>query len=52
MAIVRPGKEDETALVTALDAGAAGIMIPHTESAEEVKRFMHSQPFHPSLYVQ
>jgi 4-hydroxy-2-oxoheptanedioate aldolase len=33
-------KHDEISLTTALDAGAAGIIIPHTESAEEVKNFI------------
>jgi 4-hydroxy-2-oxoheptanedioate aldolase len=32
-------KHDEVSLTTALDAGAAGIVIPHCESAEEVEHF-------------
>lgn len=40
MALVRVPKEDEWALTTALDAGAAGIIIPHSESKEEVEEFM------------
>lgn len=40
MALVRVPKEDEWALTTALDAGAAGIIIPHSESKEEVQEFM------------
>ena len=40
MVIVRIPKNDEVALTTALDAGAAGIVIPHCESAEEVKKFI------------
>lgn len=40
MAIVRVPKEDEISLTTALDAGAAGIIIPHCESKEEVEEFM------------
>ncbi|KAL7957187.1 Pyruvate/Phosphoenolpyruvate kinase-like domain-containing protein [Trichoderma compactum] len=39
MAIVRVPKEDEISLTTALDAGAAGIIIPHCESKEEVEEF-------------
>ncbi|KAF5003960.1 hypothetical protein FDECE_9523 [Fusarium decemcellulare] len=38
MAIVRVPKHDEVSLTTALDAGAAGIIIPCCESAEEVKK--------------
>lgn len=30
-------KNDELSLSTALDAGASGIVIPHVESAQEVK---------------
>lgn len=40
MALVRVPKEDEWVLTTALDAGAAGIIIPHSESKEEVEEFM------------
>ncbi|PSN69734.1 Macrophomate synthase [Corynespora cassiicola Philippines] len=40
MTIVRVPKHDEVSLVTALDAGAAGIIIPHVESAQEVKDFI------------
>jgi 4-hydroxy-2-oxoheptanedioate aldolase len=40
MVIVRVPKHDELSLTTALDAGAAGIIIPHCESAEDVKRFI------------
>jgi 4-hydroxy-2-oxoheptanedioate aldolase len=39
LVIVRVPKHDEVSLTTALDAGAAGIIIPHVESAEEVERF-------------
>lgn len=39
MVIVRVPKHDEISLSTALDAGAAGIIIPHCESVEEVERF-------------
>ncbi len=41
MAIVRPGKTNEDSLTTALDAGASGIVIPHCESAQEVKDMLH-----------
>ncbi|KAI1839848.1 hypothetical protein JX265_009926 [Neoarthrinium moseri] len=37
MVVVRVPKHDEVSLSTALDAGAAGIVIPHCESAQEVK---------------
>jgi 4-hydroxy-2-oxoheptanedioate aldolase len=37
MVVVRVPKHDETALSTALDAGAAGIIIPHCESAQEIR---------------
>lgn len=37
LVVVRIPKNDELSLTTALDAGAAGIIIPHVESAQEVK---------------
>jgi hypothetical protein len=37
LVVVRVPKHDEISLTTALDAGAAGIVIPHTESAQEVR---------------
>ncbi|KAK3938309.1 Pyruvate/Phosphoenolpyruvate kinase-like domain-containing protein [Diplogelasinospora grovesii] len=37
LVIVRVPKHDEISLTTALDAGASGIVIPHTESAQDVK---------------
>lgn len=37
LVIVRVPKNDELSLTTALDAGASGIIIPHVESAQEVK---------------
>ncbi|KAK2623714.1 hypothetical protein QTJ16_006895 [Diplocarpon rosae] len=40
MVIVRFPKKDVTILSTALDAGAAGIVIPHCESAHEVKALL------------
>ncbi|KAL5118057.1 hypothetical protein ACEQ8H_004044 [Pleosporales sp. CAS-2024a] len=39
MVAVRVSKHDEVSLTTALDAGAAAIVIPHTESAAEVEAF-------------
>jgi 4-hydroxy-2-oxoheptanedioate aldolase len=39
LVIVRVPKHDEISLTTALDAGAAGIVIPHCESVEEVEHF-------------
>jgi 4-hydroxy-2-oxoheptanedioate aldolase len=40
MVIVRVPRHDEISLTTALDAGAAGILIPHCESAEDVTSMM------------
>ncbi|KAG9192297.1 4-hydroxy-2-oxoheptanedioate aldolase [Alternaria panax] len=40
MVICRVPKHDELSLTTALDAGCAGIVIPHVETAQEVKDFM------------
>lgn len=37
MVVCRVPKHDEVSLTTALDAGAAGIVIPHTESVEDIK---------------
>jgi len=37
LVIVRIPKHDEISLTTALDAGAAGIVIPHVETADEVR---------------
>lgn len=47
MVVVRVPKHDEISLTTALDAGAAGIVIPHVESADEVKKFMKEMYFGP-----
>ncbi len=41
MVVVRVPKHDEVSLSTALDAGAAGIVIPHCESAQEVKDLLN-----------
>lgn len=40
LVVVRVPKRDELSLTTALDAGASGIVIPHCESAQEVKDFI------------
>lgn len=40
LVIVRVPKHDEISLTTALDAGAAGIVIPHVETADDVKNMM------------
>lgn len=40
MVVVRVGKHEETLLVTALDAGASAFIIPHAESAEDVRNYM------------
>lgn len=45
MVICRVPKHDEISLTTALDAGCAGIVIPHVESAQEVKDFMKEMYF-------
>ncbi|KAL3420405.1 aldolase citrate lyase family protein [Phlyctema vagabunda] len=47
VAVVRVPKHDETALSTALEAGAAAIIIPHCESAEEVRAFVRETYFPP-----
>jgi 4-hydroxy-2-oxoheptanedioate aldolase len=38
MVIVRIPEHDEITLSTALDAGASGIVIPHCEDVEEIKK--------------
>lgn len=40
MAIVRVPKHDEISLVTALDAGASGIIYPRMESADDVREMI------------
>jgi 2-keto-3-deoxy-L-rhamnonate aldolase RhmA len=40
MVIVRVPRHDEISLSTALDAGAAAIIVPHCESAEDVRAMM------------
>src|ERR1700733_13918793 len=47
MVIVRVPKHDEISLTTALDAGASGIIIPHSESAEEVAAFIKEIRYPP-----
>lgn len=47
MVVVRVPKHDELSLTTALDAGAAGIVIPHCESAQEVKDFIKEMYYGP-----
>ncbi|KAK6073848.1 hypothetical protein SCUP515_06770 [Seiridium cupressi] len=47
MVVVRVPKHDGTILSTALDAGASAIVIPHTESAEEVKHFIKEMYYPP-----
>lgn len=37
MVVVRVPKHDEVSLSTALDAGAAGFVIPHTETVQDIK---------------
>jgi len=48
MVVVRVPKGDEISLTTALDAGAAGIVIPHCETAQEVKD-MVKEAFYPPI---
>jgi len=48
MVIVRVPKHDELSLTTALDAGAAGIVVPHVESAQEVKDIMKEMYYRKS----
>lgn len=38
--VVRVPKHDEISLSTSLDAGAAGVIFPHMESAEDVKEMI------------
>ncbi|KAH6872683.1 macrophomate synthase [Alternaria rosae] len=45
MVICRVPKRDELSLTTALDAGCAGIVIPHVESAQEVRDFIKEMYF-------
>ncbi|KAL1876837.1 hypothetical protein VTK73DRAFT_9139 [Phialemonium thermophilum] len=48
LAIVRVPKLDEVMLVTALDAGAAGIILPQCETAEEVRKKI-KESYYPPL---
>jgi 4-hydroxy-2-oxoheptanedioate aldolase len=48
MVIVRVPKNDEISLSTALDAGAAGIVIPHVDTADEVRN-MIKEMYYPPL---
>jgi hypothetical protein len=52
MVIVRVPQHDEISLTTALDAGAAGIVIPHAESAEEVTQFLEEAYFREYLSLR
>ncbi|KAH7040954.1 Pyruvate/Phosphoenolpyruvate kinase-like domain-containing protein, partial [Microdochium trichocladiopsis] len=47
LVLVRVPKHDEISLTTALDAGAAGIVIPHCESADEVRKMVKEMYFPP-----
>lgn len=49
LVIVRVPRHDEISLTTALDAGASGIVIPHVESAQEVKDMMKEMYYRSSL---
>lgn len=52
MVIVRVPKQDEISLTTALDAGAAGIVIPHCESAKEVKQVLEEAYYREYLSLR
>ena len=45
MVVCRVPKDDEISLSKALDAGCAGIIIPHVEFADEVREFMKRMYF-------
>ncbi|KAK7181797.1 hypothetical protein DPSP01_012523 [Paraphaeosphaeria sporulosa] len=45
--VVRVPKHDEVSLITALDAGASGIVIPDVESAQDVKDFIQKIYYAP-----
>ncbi|KAH8901405.1 Phosphoenolpyruvate/pyruvate domain-containing protein [Thozetella sp. PMI_491] len=47
MAIVRVPHNDDSTLLAALDAGAAGILLPHCEDVEEVKKFIRKIYYPP-----
>jgi 2-keto-3-deoxy-L-rhamnonate aldolase RhmA len=49
MVVVRVPKHDELSLTTALDAGAAGIVIPHVETAQEVKDMIKQMYYRTSM---
>lgn len=48
MVLVRVAKEDQIGLTTALDGGAAGIIIPDCESAQDVQDFIKKACFPPT----
>lgn len=48
LVVVRVPKGDAVGLATALDAGASAIVMPHTETAEEVRE-MIKETFYPPL---
>jgi 4-hydroxy-2-oxoheptanedioate aldolase len=49
MVVVRVPKHDEISLSTALDAGAAGIVIPHVETAQDVKDMIKEMYYRKSF---
>ena len=51
LVIVRVPKNDELSLTTALDAGATGIVIPHTETADEVRHFLKESFYGMSAFL-
>lgn len=48
LVVCRVPKHDEVSLTTALDAGAAGLVIPHTESAQDIRDKV-KEVFYPPL---
>ena len=51
MVIVRIPEHDEITLSTALDAGASGIVIPHCEDVEEIKKVVNTALYRKRLSV-
>jgi 4-hydroxy-2-oxoheptanedioate aldolase len=49
MVIVRIPEHDEITLSTALDAGASGIVIPHCEDVEEIKKVVDAALYRKRL---
>lgn len=52
LVVVRVAKNDPTGLATALDAGASAIVMPHTETAEEVREMIREVYYRKSQTQQ